>query len=873
MPATDDSGSSAAPDAAFRLPRTVEPRTYRVTLDPDLGAATFTGTVEIDLTVHEPVTEIVCNAAELVITVVTVEGPDGVQVGAEVELDEAAERATFRLADPLGPTECTLRAAFEGVLNDKLRGFYRSTFTDGSGTTRTIATTQMEATDARRAFPCWDEPDRKAVFEVTLLVDEGLAAYSNSPVVDESVKGTRRRVRFAPTMKMSTYLVAFVVGPLDATDPVDVGGVPVRVVHAPGKGNLAPYALEVAAHSLRFFTDYFAIPYPGDKVDLVAIPDFAFGAMENLGCVTFRETALLIDPATAARTELERVALVVAHELAHMWFGDLVTMRWWEGIWLNEAFATFMEMLCIDAFRPGWEIWVSFGISREAAMALDDLHSTRPIEYPVGSPADADGMFDLLTYEKGCSVLRMLEQFLGAEVFRDGVRAYLRDHAYANTVTADLWDALESVSGEPVRAVMDSWILQGGHPLVSAGPDAVTQEPFAYGPPPPGTTSAIGHRWEVPVLVRTLPGAGGPAVPTERHLLGSDPVPVPPPPAGGGARVVNAGGWGAYRTRYAPHELGELSGRLADLADLERFNLLADAWALVLADRCALGGFFVLAAELGDDGDPSTWALVVGALSLCDRVVGEDDRPALQAAVRTLLGPRFAGLGWDPAPVEGERTPSLRALLVQALGTIGGDGAVRAEAARRFDSARAGDPIDPDIESAVLQSVAAQLRPGDYEAMLGRYRAPATPQEELRYLNALAAFPDADLAVRTFELCRGDEVRSQNAPYLIAALLANRVGGPAVWERVKANWDELLARFPANSHSRMVEGAKALCGDPGLADDVTRFLTEHPVEHAPRTVVQMLERLSVNVAFGERVRPALGTTLAGVGRADGADHR
>jgi puromycin-sensitive aminopeptidase len=870
MPATDDAAPSGAPDAAFRLPRTVEPRTYRLTIAPDLAAATFTGTVEIDLTVHEPVTEIVCNAAELALAEVSVEGPGGTRLDATVELDEAAERATFRLSDPLGAGEATLRCTFDGVLNDKLRGFYRSTFTDQSGTTRTVATTQMESTDARRAFPCWDEPDRKAVFEVTLVVDEGLAAFSNSPVADEAVEGGTRRVRFAPTMKMSTYLVAFVVGPLEATDPVDVEGVPVRVVHAPGKGNLAPFALEVAAHALRFFTDYFAIAYPGDKVDLVAIPDFAFGAMENLGCVTFRETALLIDPATAARTELERVALVVAHELAHMWFGDLVTMRWWEGIWLNEAFATFMETLCVDAFRPGWEVWVSFGISREAAMALDDLHSTRPIEYPVGSPAEADGMFDLLTYEKGCSVLRMLEQFLGPDRFRDGVRAYLTAHAYANTVTADLWDALESVSGEPVRAVMDSWILQGGHPLVTVGPDAVTQEPFAYGPAPAGAPSAIGDRWQVPVLVRTLHGERVPPGATERHLLGPDPVPIPPPPADGGARVVNAGGWGAYRTAYGPGELVELVGRLADLATLERFNLLADTWALVLADRAGPGALLDLAAGLGDDGDPSTWALVVGALTLCDRVVAAADRPALQAAVRSLLGPRFERLGWDPGAGEGERAPSLRALLLQALGTVGADPAVRAEAARRFDGT-GGGPIAPDIESAVLQAVAAQLRPGDYEAVYARYRDPATPQEELRYLNALAAFPDADLAVRTFELCRSDEVRTQNAPYLVAVLLANRVGGPAVWERVKSNWDELLARFPVNSHSRMVEGAKALCGQRSTSDDVTRFLTEHPVAHSERTVVQMLERLAVNTGFGERNRPQLGAVLAGAGGAAGAD--
>ena len=253
-------------------------------------------------------------------------------------------------------------------------------------------------------------------------------------------------------MNMTTNLVDVVVGKHVNTDTVDVDGVPLRVVFTPGKRALADFALTVGAFSLRFFTEYFDLPYPGDKVDLIAIPDFAAGAMENLGCITFRDTALLVDPTTASRAELERVAEVIAHELAHMWFGDLVTMGWWEGIWLNEAFATFMAALCVDAFRPSWETWVGFAPSREAALAIDGTHATRPIEYPVGPPREAEGMFDLLTYEKGCAVLRMLEQYIGAEVFRRGVRTYLERHAYANTVTSDLWDALELASGAPVHA-------------------------------------------------------------------------------------------------------------------------------------------------------------------------------------------------------------------------------------------------------------------------------------------------------------------------------------------------------------------------------------------------------------------------------------
>ncbi len=353
------------------------------------------------------------------------------------------------------------------------------------GVEHTIATTQFEETDARRAFPCFDEPAYKAVFSVTLEVAPGLLALSNGPEVGrEPLEDGRLRVRFGDTVTMSTYLVAFIVGALVATEPLDVDGVAVRVVHVPGKERLTAPALEAAAHSLRFYTEYFGLPYPGEKVDLVAVPDFAAGAMENLGCVTFREAILLADPDDTARTELQRLAEVVEHELAHMWFGDLVTMRWWNGIWLNEAFATFMALCCQDDFRPEWETFVAFSRSKSAALGVDGLHSTRPIEYPVVHPEEAAAMFDVLTYEKGAGVLWMLERYLGRERFRAGVRRYLAANQFANTETTDLWDAIEAEAGEPVREIMDSLNFQGGYPHVRAERNAtgvvLSEVPFTY---------------------------------------------------------------------------------------------------------------------------------------------------------------------------------------------------------------------------------------------------------------------------------------------------------------------------------------------------------------------------------------------------------
>jgi puromycin-sensitive aminopeptidase len=872
MAPTSSTQSPPSGSDAFRLPRTVEPETYRIEIRPDVGSASFSGSVSIDVLVHEEVTELVLNAAELAISDVEVRPEGGGVLGCTVSFNDDLEQVIFRPAAVLPPGPCTITCRFTGTLNDKLRGFYRSTFTDEAGETHTIATTQFESVDARRAFPCWDEPDRKAVFEIALIIDRNVEAFSNSPIVDVTRVGDKNRVTFSPTMKMSTYLVALIVGQLETTETVNVDGTPLRVVFTPGKRALADFALAVGAFSLRFFTEYFNIPYPGEKVDLVAIPDFAAGAMENLGCITFRDTALLINPASAARAELERVADVIAHELAHMWFGDLVTMGWWEGIWLNEAFATFMETLCVDAFRPSWDRWVGFAPSRDAALAVDGVHSTRPIEYPVGPPKEAEGMFDLLTYEKGCGVLRMLEQHIGADVFRDGVRTYLKAHAYGNTVTNDLWDALEDASGAPVRDVMNTFILQGGHPLVSLSGATLTQQPFAFGPVPAGTTSSIGDSWNVPVAVRALAVGGQPGAPTRKLVLGDSPLDIEE--AAQGLAVVNAGGWGVFRVGYqADHRLA-LADHLSELTPLERSNLLTDTWATTLAGHSTLEEFLLLASKLGLEPDPTPWAPVGAALTLSGRIASGSDRAGLQQAVAALIGPQHAHLGFDARQGEGDRTPTLRSLAIHLMGVVGADPDVRAEAARRFDaspiSGGSGGPIPPDIEAAILAVVAQLVRPGDYDALLERYRSAATPQEELRSLGALATFPDVDLALRTFELAL-TEVRSQNGFIVIGALLANPAAGQAIWGRMTESWDLMLERFPKNAHTRMIESISTLCADAAFADGVVRFLNDHPLASGPRRVMQSIERLGVNVAFAARERDHLGDTMRAAVAAVGTD--
>ena len=857
MPENATIQAAPSDERAYRLPKTVVPERYDLTLTPDLRAFTFAGQERVAVRVAEPVREIQLNALELEIQEASLTNEAGTRLTGEVTLDEAAERATIALDGTAEPGAWTLDLKFTGILNDKLHGFYRSIYRDDAGDEQVIATTQMEATDARRAFPCWDEPEHKAVFGITLVVDRELMAISNGGVVSETPTDDGKvAVRFADTIKMSTYLVALIVGRLEATEPVDVDGTPLRIVFVPGKRKLADYALEAGAFSLRFFADYYGIPYPSDKLDMIALPDFASGAMENLGAITYRETALLVDRETAARGDLERVADVIAHEIAHMWFGDLVTMRWWNGIWLNEAFATFMEMLAVDAFKPEWQRWTSFGLGRGAALATDALKSTRPIEFPVGPPEQAQGMFDILTYEKGAAVLRMLEQYLGSTAFQRGIAAYLEEHKFANTETGDLWDAIEEASGEPARRIMDSWIFQGGFPLVSveAAPDGkgvtVSQRRFLYLPEGDGDSS----RWQVPVMLRVGTERGAEA---RRLLLEGESATVELDRPADWV-VANEGGHGFYRVRYSSDLLRKLTATMQqDLSPIERFGLVSDTWASVVAGLTSVPDFLHLAGLLAEERDRNVWVAVIGGLQYLNRMLEPADRPKLVRFVRELVGPAVERLGWSRAAGESELTSQLRGTLISTLGVLGEDPATRERAVdlhRAFLDDR--QAVDRDVVPAVIGIVADSGGRAEYELFVERYKTAPTPQEEQRYLFGLAGFRQRELLQRTLDRTLTDEVRTQNAPYLINSVLHSLEGGDLAWSFVKQHWDELVERFPENSHVRMLEGITAL-STPELAADVVEFFNTHTVKQGAKTLQQHLERLHVNVAFRQREAPSL----------------
>ena len=850
-----DSSPVATPG---RLPRTVLPKRYELEITPDLDAARFDGTVVVEVQVHATVRAFVLNAAELTVHAASLVGSDGTRITGTVTYHPDDEEMVLTWPGEVTPGVWTLEMPFTGTLNDRLVGLYRSTYPDANGNTAVLAATQFEAADARRAFPCWDEPDLKATFAISLVVDDGLVAISNGPEVSREAAGSGRlRVTFAETMPMSTYLVAMVVGPLDVSPPLDVDGVPVRIVATPGQSDRYGLALEAARHSLRFFHQYFGIPYPAPKLDHVAIPDFAAGAMENLGCIIYREVALLADPDRASEQDRKGVVATVDHETAHMWFGDLVTMRWWNGMWLNEAVASFMQLLATDDWNPRWDVWTEFGRDRAAALRTDGLLSTRPVETPVERVQDAMGMASVLTYSKGASVLRMMEQYLGANVFRRGIREYLTRHRYGNTETHDLWDALESSSGEPVREVMDAWVMQGGYPLVSArlGSDGhlrLSQRRFLYQGEDDGRT------WRVPVVVAVGRTDGGRT--TVRTILGTDDATLALP-ADWTFVAINDGAWGFYRATYDEPLAERLLAHLEALHPRERAALAGDVWASALAGLAPLASAADLWRACRTDRDPDVWAQVAESLSLLEVVANEADRPALAQLVREIAAPALDDVGWDATPGEDQRRTQLRACVVQLLGTFGQDASVRAEALTRFHADVAGTaPMAPDLVMAVARVVAEAGGATEWEQMRQRTATDPTPQNRVRYLYQLANFADPALVERTVALYLSDDVRTQDSLGALAVALSRPAAAATLWQAVEARWDDLQAKYPPMSFGYLLYGLPHVLDEP-LADRINQWLKTHPVGAMQPVVDQAQELQSVHLAFARRTRGRLAELL------------
>ncbi len=864
------------------LPPHVRPTKYRITLAPDLSLFTFAGEEMIDLEVAQPTSEIVLNAAEISVQAASLTLPDGrVIPAARIAPDSAAETVAFQFGEKVPAGRAQLQLRFTGELNDRLHGFYRSHYGGPDGVQRALATTQFEATDARRAFPCWDEPAIKARFEVTLVVPSHLTAISNTTAVGETAAGPgAKRVRFAETPPMSTYLLAFLVGEFESVQARSSSGTTVRVWATPGKAAQGRFALETSVRLLDYYNEYFGIPYPLEKLDHIAVPDFAAGAMENWGAITYRETALLVDPQSSSVGTRQRVAEVVAHEMAHMWFGDLVTMAWWDDLWLNESFASWMATKAVDRLYPEWEMWTQFIVDDvNAGLSLDGLRNSHPIEVPVHNPSEIRELFDAISYSKGASVLRMLEEFLGEETFRKGLYQYLSQHQYGNARTRDLWQALGATSRQPVEAMMDSWVKQTGYPVLQASVHRskgqidiqLAQQRFLYRPAEaPGEEQAL---WHVPVGVV---GRGSEGRDTflmtarEQSFRLEKAAPFGDRP---GWIKVNASRTGFYRVSYSPDESKRhlAAIRSLQLPPADRLGLASDTFALARAGLVPATAVLALAQAYHKERNYSVWSDLAGGLAEMELLLCRQPFLAsLQAFVRDLLRPVVRSLGWDAAPGEGHLHALLRSLALGRLGASG-DARVLAEARRRFRRfLDAPASLNPDLRATVY-GLAAQGGDAATFDILRRLEKEATLHEErVRLLQALARFPQRPLLERTLELSLSDEVRSQDTVALVGAVAANPYvpGLELAWDFVKANWPEFNRRYGTGGFGIMrLVGITGYFTTSERRDEVQEFFRANPAPAAARTIQQSLERIDVNVRWLARNAAPLADWFAARARA------
>ncbi len=835
-------------DRDFRLSPNVRPGRYRAHLSIDLEARTFTGEGSVTLSISKAQRELVLHAgAEVELQRATLK-LGGRELNAALEVRPVSETVALRFDGfggdvPAGEGELTL--TWKGRFCDGLRGLYM-----GGG----VALTQFEAADARRVFPCFDEPSFKARWALSVDVPEGSVALSNGRIESDEVKGGRRHVRYAETEVLSSYLVALVVGNLKPSDEAQAVGVPVRTWAVPEKLALTKWGQDVALNVLPMLQDYFGLPYAFGKVDQVGAPDFEAGAMENAGLITYRELALLLDPQTASLPTQKRVAEVITHELAHQWFGNWVTMVWWDDLWLNEAFATWMAFKIVDQWRPEWRIWLDFDTGKAAALGLDALESTHPIYAEVRNAAQATENFDVITYEKGGAVLRMIEAFLGAEKFREGIRQYMKTHARANAVADDLWRAVAEASGQPVLDLANAWIRKPGFPLVTVTREGRTvtlrQRRFWASP---GKRSD--ETWPVPVVLRYRDADG--SVKEHRVLFSDRETRVELPGSGEVKWVLgNGGNSGFYRVQYDEAGLQALAADLSSLQPAERISLLADTWALVRAGEAGVAQYLSLAQRLEGERDYAVLDELVGRLGAIDyRLVGDEDLPKFRAFVRGLFAKGLEEVGFDASGNEPGDVRLRRAALVRAVAGVGRDERAQGALRERLDRLLAGDraALEPNLHDV---AVAASARTGDaalFDRLRDANRTENDPAWKRRYLMGLAGFESADLSRRALKLALEGDVALQELAWFMGALFANPAAREEAWSAAQRDWKKIEARV-ANApmiFRRVVEGLGNLRERRHL-DEVTKHLAAHPNEAIEKATAQTLERLRLDVDLRER---------------------
>ncbi|MEQ1896514.1 MAG: M1 family metallopeptidase [Vicinamibacterales bacterium] len=844
---------------AQRLPPSVSPRHYALWFAPDFATDTFRGTAHIEVTTTRRTTSLTLHAAELTFDAASVTARGRTQT-ARVSFDVKAETATLTFPEAIPSGQAVIDIRFTGILNNQLRGFYLST---ANG--RKYAVTQLEATDARRMFPGFDEPAFKATFDVSVTAPTNNMAISNGAIVSDLAgpdPGTHT-VTFARTPKMSSYLVALLVGNFACRSGAS-GDIPIRVCATPDKLPLTAFALESTEAQLRLLTEYFGVRYPFGKLDIIGIPDFSAGAMENAGAITFRESVLLADGDRASINTRKTIASTIAHELAHQWFGDLVTMQWWNDIWLNEGFATWAESKPISQWKPDWKIEVDDAVNTGGALATDSQQSTRAIRMKVDTPDEINEVFDGITYEKTAAVLRMVEHYTGKEPFRKGVSSYLNRFAFRNAAGEDFWREMTRVTGKPVDQILSSFVTQVGAPLVSVTSAcqggrtrlSLRQSRFVGAP---GAPAPLPQAWTMPVCAR--PATGGASV-CRVMSAATDTITLP----GCGTPVlVNPDATGYFLTEYTPAHVRDLAGRhLPSLAEVDRLRLAGDAWWMARAGKYDIGTYLDVAGAMAGDTSEAVVDEIAGRLGyILNDIATPSDRARLSAWIRARFSQSLAAIGVTPKPGDSDELHSRRATLIGLVGITGGDAAVAAEvktlAARYFDDRSA---LPGTLVRTVLN---LNAQTGDavlYDTYLSRMRSVSSePEEYYRYLGALSAFPGQSLMERTLALTLSGEIRSQDVTRPVFGAMGRSDLRPAAWRFITTNWDALTARLDTFQGLPGVVAAVGLFCSAAEAAEVRRFFESHPVPPAARALQRALERVETCVAVQQRQQAALTTWL------------
>jgi aminopeptidase N len=825
---------------AQRLPELAVPDNYKLSFAPDFAKNNFAGEESIQVRVLKPTSQLVLNALEIAFESATITS-GGTTQKAQVTLDKEKEMATLTVANPIQPGPATIHIRYAGILNDELRGFYLGKDSDG----RKYAATQFEATDARRAFPSFDEPAYKATFDVTVTADRGMTVISNTKVISDTPGpgDGKHTVSFATTPKMSSYLVAMVVGNFEYIEG-SADGIPIRVYSSPGKKELGSFALDAAENIMRYYNHYFGIKYPYGKLDLIGLADFSAGAMENTGCITFREIILLVDDKHTGIGLKKSVASVIAHEMAHQWFGDLVTMKWWDDIWLNEGFATWMSSKPLEAWKPEWHEELEVVREQGEALNADSLTNTHPIHQKADTPAEILELADDISYGKTAAVLRMLESYLGPETFREGVNAYLKQHAYGNATASDFWNAQSQVSKKPVDKIMPTFVEQPGAPLLSVKNQCsgsstsvgLAQQRYFYD----RTLFNSGNKevWQIPACLKVAGTEKCELLVQKENTLtlsGCSPW-----------VFANAGAKGFYRSGYetdAVHSMAKDAETA--LTPAERIMLLSDIWASVRVNREPIGDYLAIAQGLQADRTTAVLSEMIVQLDFIgEHLVNDADRESYNLWVRQLLSPAAKEVGWEAKPGENVDQNTLRAQLMHALGYTAHDPAVEAEA-QKLTAQAMQDPssVDHELLSAALSITARNGDAAFYDEVLARLKTAKTPEEQFIYQRILTRFSDPKLLQRTLDYAISPDVRSQDALFVIAGVMRNPAGAKLAWDFARAHWNEIANLGGAFGGGVIVSAAGSFC-DGGMRDEVKDFFTTHHATASERGLKQTLERIN-----------------------------